>query len=288
MSEHNQECIWFLQTHLSISELKTCSAYIFNKSLNLEFDCESFFESLPIEGVRIRQLLSKYQKYLNTLENKNENIFTRVEIEQQLSKPLPESSFVALQFLGNKHALARPVVSIIGSRHPTYYGREQAHIFAKALAKAGCTVLSGGAIGVDAIACATAIEAGGRTGVVIGSGLERLYPASNAWLFQRLQEETTGFIFSEFSSCVEPQKWNFPRRNQVLACLSDFVFIVEAAERSGSLITAQAALDLGIDVGAMPGNIDNVASMGTNQLIQNGAFCITRPQDILERIQFLT
>lgn len=282
MLEQNDDYIWFLQTHLSIHELQICSRYLLDKNLN----CDSFFETLPIESARIRHLTSKYQKYSNNPETKN--IFTRFEIERQLAKSLPEIGFLALQYLGNKQALTRPVVSIIGSRHPTYYGREQTHLFAKALAKAGCTILSGGAIGVDAIACATALEVGGPTGVVIGSGVERLYPPSNAWLFQRLQEEKNGLILSEFPALMGPQKWNFPRRNQVLACLSDFVFIIEATEKSGSLITAQAALEFGVDVGAIPGNIDNANSTGTNHLIQNGAFCITRPQDIIERIQFLT
>lgn len=216
-----------------------------------------------------------------------QNKVTKIELEKILARELPENAPASFEFEGNLKCLTRPIVGIIGSRHPTYYGREQTHRFARELAKAGCTVLSGAAIGVDAIANSTALESGGSSVAVIGSGISNLYPLSNLYLFQCLKNSEKGLILSQFATHEPPRKWNFPRRNCSIAMLCDFLFVVEAAHTSGSLITAHAALDLGVDVGALPGSVDSPNSAGTNALIQNGAFCIQRPEDIIERVRYL-
>ena len=146
--------------------------------------------------------------------------------------------------------------------------------------------MSGGAIGIDAIANAVGYDYG-STCAVIGSGINNLYPTSNLSLFQKMGNAENGLILSEFNSFEPPQKWNFPRRNISIAALADFVFVIEAALTSGSLITANAAAEFGTDVGALPGAVDHYNSQGTIELIKNGAFCIQSPQDVLERISFL-
>ncbi len=178
-------------------------------------------------------------------------------------------------------------MAIIGSRHPTYYGREQTFRFAKELSAKGCTIISGGAIGIDSIANSVALEQDGGSCAILGSGLKNLYPPSNSFLFNNMKFSPSGLLLSEFFEQDPPQKWNFPKRNHTIALLADFVLIIEATLTSGSLITAHAALDYGTDIGALPGSIDCVNSEGTNSLIQRGAYCIQRPQDVLERVEYL-
>lgn len=190
---------------------------------------------------------------------------------------------LAMSYRGNEQLLKLPRVAIVGSRHPTYYGREQAFRFSRALAQNGVAVLSGGAIGIDAIANSTALEHGVSI-AVLGSGLAELYPPANITLFREMSASHRGLLLSEFHPQQKAEKWNFPRRNRTIAALADFVLVVEAADRSGTMSTVRAALDCNIDVGAIPGPIDIPTSQGTNRLIAEGCFCIQSPEDLLQRL----
>ncbi|MBX9704266.1 MAG: DNA-protecting protein DprA [Silvanigrellaceae bacterium] len=201
--------------------------------------------------------------------------------EEQLPRHLPKH----LKFLGNKNILTKPIVGIVGSRKPTFYGRQEAYRFSKELAQAGITVLSGGAIGIDTIANATALEFGSSI-AVLGSGLKALYPQSNIGLFKRMAHSNQGLLLSQFNDFEMARKYHFPLRNQVIAMLCDFLMIIEAACTSGSLITANAALEYGVDIGALPGPVDSPNSQGTNLLIKNGAFCIQSPKEIIEHLSY--
>jgi len=220
----------------------------------------------------------------NTLAH---TFISKDELQLILNKNFSHTVPNRFYYLGNKSCLRQPIVGIIGSRHPTAYGREQAFRFAKELSQAGCSILSGGAIGIDTIANETAHNQKGFSIAVIGSGIEHLYPSSNSFLFEKMKNSGHGLILSEFEPREPPLRWNFPKRNHSIALLCDFVLVIEAAKTSGSLITANAALDLGVDVGAVPGTVDSPNSEGTNALIQNGAFCIQTARDVLDRVSSL-
>jgi DNA processing protein len=171
-----------------------------------------------------------------------------------------------------------PRIAIVGSRSPTGYGLDQARRFGAGLACAGCTVVSGMARGIDAAAHEGALDAGGRTIAVLGSGVDRPWPAGP--LAGRLAEE--GLLVSEYGPGVGPRRHHFPLRNRILAGLADGVLVVEAAVTSGSRITARWALDLGRDVFCIPGRIDHPLARGVLQLIREGAQPVEGPAQLLE------
>ncbi|HWM89485.1 MAG TPA: DNA-processing protein DprA [Thermoanaerobaculia bacterium] len=174
-------------------------------------------------------------------------------------------------------------VAIVGSRKADPYGREVAELFARALAAAGMPVVSGFARGVDAAAHRGALSAPeGRTVAVLGCGLGVDYPVGHAALGKEISER--GALLSEFPCGAGPRAWHFPVRNRVIAALSAGTLVVQAAPRSGSLVTARHALDLGRHVWAVPGRIFDDRSIGPNALIRDGAALVQHPREILEEI----
>jgi len=181
---------------------------------------------------------------------------------------------------GNFSSSSKHLISIVGSRKCTKYGQTVAQKFAASFAQAGITVVSGLALGIDSAAHKGAIDAKGKTFAVIGSGLNRIYPASNKRLAERIFNGY-GAVISEFPFGTEPKPFNFPFRNRIISGLSYATIVVEAARKSGSLITARLAAEQGRDVFAVPGNITSKMSEGTNMLIKDGAIPITEPDDVL-------
>ena len=180
---------------------------------------------------------------------------------------------------GRLELLQRPSVTIVGSRRSTAYGRRTAEALAAQMAPRGITVVSGLALGIDGASHRGALEAGGDTIAVLGSGVDLIQPASHRRLGERIVRE--GLLLSEFLPGEPARPHHFPRRNRILAALGSAVVVVEAAEKSGALITVEHALDLGRDVYAVPGALDARLSRGCNTLIRQGAQVITSPGEFV-------
>lgn len=188
-----------------------------------------------------------------------------------------------LYLMGNRSALAGPQVAMVGSRNPTAGGRDTARRFAAWFSQAGLGVTSGLALGIDAACHEGALQAGGPTVAVLGCGLDTCYPRENRQLFERIREH--GALISEFPPGTEPRAALFPQRNRIIAGLASGTVVVEAASRSGSLITARLAGVAGRDVFAIPGSIHNEMVRGCHELIRQGAKLVERPEDVLSELK---
>jgi DNA processing protein len=176
--------------------------------------------------------------------------------------------------------LSLPSVAIVGARSCSPYGAQVARAVARELAGAGVLVVSGLARGVDGEAHRGALDGEGLTAAVLGCGIDRDYPRAHAELARRIAGR--GAIVSEYPPGIEPSPWRFPARNRIIAGLACATVVVEARERSGALITADFALELGRDVFAVPGEITSSLSCGTNDLIRQGATPLTAARDVLD------
>lgn len=190
-----------------------------------------------------------------------------------------------LYILGNKEILKHIGIAIVGSRNATEYGKKVAIQFSKDLSENGINIISGLALGIDTCAHLGTLQSDfqGKTIAVLGSGLDEIYPKQNAELARRIIK-SGGCIITEYALGTRPEKLHFPQRNRIISGLSKGVLVVEASEKSGSLITADFALEQGREVFAVPGNILNFTSVGTNNLIKQGAKLVTNFQDILEEL----
>jgi len=184
---------------------------------------------------------------------------------------------------GAQLAVHKKNVAIVGSRAADAYAKQVVDAFVPELVAAGWSIVSGGALGVDSMAHTAAVAAGGRTVVVLGSGLLRPYPRSNTKLFNQIAE-SGGTIVSSFGLTVDPMAGNFPARNRIIAGLSSGCVVVQAALKSGASITAQYALDSGRTVFAVPGMVDNPLSAGCHALLKEGACVATSASDILKEL----
>jgi DNA processing protein len=199
-----------------------------------------------------------------------------------LLKMLPDAPTV-LYVRGTLSQTDERGLGIVGTRKATTYGRDAAYHFAKQLAAQGVTIVSGMAHGIDSAAHKGALEGGGRTIAVLGCGVDVIYPSDNKKLAQQIM--SSGALISEFPIGMHPEARNFPRRNRVISGLALGVLVVEAPEKSGAMITAGIAADQGREVFAVPGNIFNPSSTGTNRLIQDGAKLVMDVADILDELK---
>ncbi|MEZ5537239.1 MAG: DNA-processing protein DprA [Thiolinea sp.] len=217
-----------------------------------------------LEGGKSRHiLLPDYPDYPNLLSN---------------TRSAPPLLFA----VGNTSLLNDPQIAIVGSRNPSSGGRDNAYAFASHLAQNGLCITSGLALGIDAASHEGALENGGSTIAVVATGLDIIYPSANRKLAERIAAE--GLIVSEFPIGVRPQAKNFPRRNRIISGMSVGTLVVEAALRSGSLVTARHAMEQGREVFAIPGSIHNPMARGCHQLIRQGAKLVETATDILEEV----
>ncbi len=192
---------------------------------------------------------------------------------------------VVLWYRGFLSALAGPSIAMVGTRKPSDYGRRVAHALAADLAQRGIAVVSGLAYGIDAAAHAGALDAGGTTVAVMGTGIDRLYPHAHRSLAERIEQQ--GALVTEYLPGTAPDAVNFPRRNRIISGMTRGTVVVEAFEKGGALITARMAVEQNREVFAVPGTIYNPAGVGCNRLIQAGhAKLVQSVDDILEEVGF--
>ena len=186
----------------------------------------------------------------------------------------------ALYVLGRLPDENRKSAAIVGARNCTSYGEQMALQYGRSLADAGIQVISGMARGIDGAGQRGALNGGESTYAVLGCGVDVCYPRENIGLYMDIQ--TRGGIISEFPPGTEPFAWNFPKRNRIISGMSDWILVMEAKEKSGSLITADLALDQGKDVYALPGPVTSALSQGCHRLIRQGAGILITPEELME------
>ena len=186
---------------------------------------------------------------------------------------------VSIFIKGNEKILNNSAIGIVGCRESSSYGQKVAQYFAYHLAKRNINIVSGLAKGIDSQSHIGAIKAKGITIGVIGNGLDIVYPKENQYLYDKIIEEN-GAIISEYSLGTNPEKMNFPARNRIISGMSKGILVIEAKKKSGTLITVDFALEQGRNVYVVPGNIDEMNSVGTNDLIKQGAQIVTSYRDI--------
>ena len=233
------------------------------------------------EFVRFKKIYNS-ERYLNYF-HKNKMKLTTVSMPDypERLKNIPNKPY-NLFYFGSLPSDIEKCVAIIGTRQCSDYGRRIALDFSGILADNGIQIISGMAQGIDGIAGNTAIEHGGKSYAILGSGIDICYPYSNKGLYEKLIEK--GGVISEFAPGTQPKAMNFPVRNRIISGLSDLVLVIEAREKSGTAITVSMALEQGRDVYAVPGRVDDILSEGCNKMITEGAGVAYSTQPILEAL----
>ncbi len=229
--------------------------------LREETDLDQFYESILAQSISVLTLPEpEYPRLLREIEQPPPVLYIRGGLT-------PADDFS---------------VAMVGTRKVTPYGQQITRDTSTFLAGHGLTIVSGLARGVDALAHQHALKAGGRTIAVLGSGVDVIYPPEHRILAEAIIEN--GAIISDYPLGTQPEGVNFPPRNRIISGLSLATIVVEAGDRSGALITADFAVEQGRDVFAVPGNVLSPMSQGTNRLIQNGAYAMISPQDVLDAL----
>ncbi|MGI6278803.1 MAG: DNA-processing protein DprA [Patescibacteria group bacterium] len=245
--------------------------FILRKKIKPEKLLESLINSYQPLIWPIIKIDSYYPKNLLNIDDAPPVLYARGKIAQELSQ----------EKLGSWQSFwSSAVLALVGTRKPSAYGRQIASRLGEELARSGLIIVSGLAYGIDTLAHRSALEAGGKTVAVLGSGVDVVYPSSNRLLYQKILE--SGLVFSELPPGTKPLAGHFPARNRIISGLASAVLVIEGGLRSGSLITASLAANQGRDVLAVPGSITSQLSSGTNYLIRNGAKLVTEANDVLE------
>lgn len=285
---HSDISYWLAAIHLSgigpvrirrwLNQLGNLKA-LFNSSA-------SDLEAIGLTHQQIKEIQTPnwhdIEKNLAWAEKENCHLLTCIDDHYPaLLRELPDHPLM-LFIRGNIHLLSQPQIAIVGSRNPTPFGKEIAKQFASDLIQSGLIITSGLALGIDSASHYGALNAGGKTIAICGGGLQYIYPPSNKQLAENIIEN--GALVSEFPPDTTPKAKQFPMRNRLISGLSLGVFVIEAALKSGSLITAKFAAEQGREVFALPGSIQNPLSRGCHQLIRQGAKLVETTQDILEEL----
>lgn len=293
MEKNEKNCLLWL------NHIKTFRNYDRTRLIRLFGDAVSVYEILKRNGEEVDALLKKnvikattleeilsdnedrwLDRLLSDAEKKKIKIVTPVDPDYpERLKTITEPP-LALFMKGRTELLEyENGLGVVGSRRPTHYGMTMADEFSKSLSRKGFTIISGMAMGIDAMAHQASLESGGNTIAVFGGGVDKCYPQTNYDIYLEMCEK--GLIVSEYEPGESHISIHFPARNRIISGLSDAVLVVEAALRSGTLITADFALEQNKDVFAVPGRVTDMLSKGTNNLIKQGAMLADSPADIL-------
>jgi DNA processing protein len=243
------------------------------------------FNEKDMEFIKVKEYKAKAEEAMKIIQNNNIMAITYVENEypeylKNIFNP------PAVLYARGKLKPESIHVGVVGARTASGYGEAAAYSLSKEMGQKGISVVSGMARGIDSCAHKGCLDGGGHTIAVLGCGIDIVYPPENAGLYERIC--ITGAVVSEHPPGIKPLSFNFPARNRIISGLSSGVIIVEASVKSGSLITAAYALEQGREVMAVPGNINNPKSIGTNRLIREGASAVTCLKDILEDLELTT
>ena len=281
MDEELKYWIWLSKLNLNFESIIKCLKFyqpsqIFKLSKEI---LRRFFLEEEIEKILDNYYKKDLSFHTNFLKKYGIKVIPIINYPQKLK--LIENPPLILYALGNIKLIQKRNIAIVGSRKCSKSGMTIAKAFSYLLAKNDFVITSGLAEGIDASAHIGCMMANGNTIAVVGTGLDIIYPKENKELFNSILQNK-GLIISEFPIGTKPEKFNFPKRNRIISALSDGILVVEAAKRSGALITVDFGLEQGKNIYAIPGNILNSASQGTNELIKDGAKMVTDIWDILE------
>ena len=233
------------------------------------------------ENILNKMYKEKLESYISRMNKEKVGIITIKDKEYpQILKKIYDPP-ICLYYKGNKEILNNLGIAIIGCRECSNYGRKVAENFSYNIAKKNINIISGLAKGIDTYSHIGTICAKGKTIAVVGNGLDIIYPKENEKVINKIIE-MGGCILSEYPLGTQPEKINFPARNRIISGISRGIIVIEAKKKSGTLITVDFALEQGKDVFVVPGNINSVNSMGTNDLIKQGAILVTCYQNVLE------
>ena len=279
--------IWLNSLNISNKSIEKIMEQIPNLNQLPNLDAKYIYNLKGIKNNVMEKIIkNRNENYINILFNTIEG--NNIETITILDKNYPESLYhiydspKVLYKKGDIHENDRIAIGIVGSRKSTQYGQWATEKFARELVKMDVTIVSGLALGIDSIAHRAALEAGGRTIAVLGNGLDIVYPKKNRTLYEEIPK--SGAILTEYPLGIQPLAYNFPQRNRIISGLSLGIIVIEAKEKSGSLITAYHALEQGKEVFALPGNINSLFSKGTNKLIKDGAKILMDVEDIIEEV----
>lgn len=278
--------VWFSIIDLSNNvKLKLLEKHSSKDIFNLH---KNDFEKLNINEKAINKILESHKfrldKYFCYLEKYNIRVVCVKDESYPTCLKNIDNKPAFLYVRGNLENLYGDNVAIVGSRSASSYGKHISRKIAKEIADKNINIVSGLAIGIDKYAHLGALDSNiGKTIAILGTGVadQDIYPKQNQKVFERILENN-GTIVSEFKLGTRPEKYNFPLRNRIISGLSSKVIVVEAEENSGSLITVDYALEQGKDIYAVPGNITSTKSTGTNSLIEEGAYILTKSEDIFK------
>ena len=291
MYNDNERALIWLNNFVNISTKKKLALLdLFDSPYEMFEEFLNYSEEITnIVGINNYKLMSQninelyVDNLINSLMIKNVSVITKesADYPDKLLDALTDPPIV-LYYKGDKSLLKNPCIAIVGARKITRYGKDVTEKFSRELTLNGFCIISGLARGVDTVAHSECIANEGKTIAVLGSGIDVIYPKENKELYKAI--ENNGLILSEYPLGVEPLPYNFPQRNRIISGLADGVLITEAGEKSGSIITANLALDMGKEIYAVPGSIYSEQSQGTNNLIKtsNNVMRTTCVNDILK------
>ena len=239
---------------------------------------KGFNETLA-ENIICKENRENLEKQLECLQKQNIKILTIEDKEYPKNLKTIYDYPISIYVKGNEKILNMPSIGIVGCRESSPYGEKVAQYFAYHLSKRNINIISGLAKGIDSQSHIGAIKAKGNTIGVVGNGLDIVYPKENQYLYDKMIEEN-GAIISEYPLGTKPEKMNFPARNRIISGMSQGILVVEAKKKSGTLITVDFALEQGRNVYVVPGNIDEINSVRTNDLNKQGAQMVTSYRDI--------